>query len=99
MHTHDADGVVHVEGAANPTLAQFMALWGVPLDAQRLGPLRADTKEGVLMWVKAPGANSHRPRLVRSTLPLRDAEEVFLYYGTRAEFRSTWPRSRRPARP
>jgi len=85
MHTHDPDGVMHVEGAANPTLAQFMALWGVPLDGRRLGPHRANNRERVIMWVKAPGATGFKEQPVRPALRLIDTQEVFLYYGPRAQ--------------
>lgn len=29
MHTHEPDGTIHVEGAQEGTIRQFMALWGV----------------------------------------------------------------------
>lgn len=34
LHTHDATGTIHAEGA-NGTLGQFFEVWGVPLAGQR----------------------------------------------------------------
>ena len=56
MHTHETDGTIHVEGAAErTTIGQFMALWDVTFGRDRLGPYRSNGSERVRMWVKMPG--------------------------------------------
>jgi len=41
LHTHEPDGVVHIESATDVpfTLGQFFAEWGQPLRADRVGPV------------------------------------------------------------
>jgi len=48
MHTHDASGMIHIEGYTAPaggakgslyTLGDFLAVWGIPLNSMQLGPL------------------------------------------------------------
>jgi hypothetical protein len=42
LHTHAADGIIHVESPVERTytLGQFFDIWGQPLDRRRLGPNR-----------------------------------------------------------
>ena len=42
LHTHAADGIVHVESPVERTytLGQFFDIWGQPLDRRRVGPAR-----------------------------------------------------------
>lgn len=54
MHTHEADGTIHLEGAKEGSLGQVMALWGVGFGRDRLGPYSPKGGEAVRMWVKAP---------------------------------------------
>jgi len=83
MHTHDTDGTIHVEGAAaGTTLGEFMALWGVALSTDRLGPYRTNRTERLRMWVKAPQAKAFTETRPRGSLPLTDGEELYLSYGS-----------------
>jgi hypothetical protein len=42
IHTHAADGIIHLEGPAprTYTLGDFFAIWGQPLSANQVGPAR-----------------------------------------------------------
>jgi hypothetical protein len=42
LHTHAADGIIHIESpvARTYTLGEFFDVWGQPLDRHRLGPYR-----------------------------------------------------------
>jgi hypothetical protein len=81
LHTHEADGVIHVEGAQDATLGQFMALWGVDFGRDRLGPYRAQGPNGLRMWVKAPKAKAFEERPPDPSLRLEDRQEIYLFYG------------------
>ena len=85
MHTHDPDGVMHVEGEPDPTLAEFMAVWGVRLTPRELGPYTANGRERVRMWVKEPDAKSFEEVPVRPGLALEDRMEIYLGFGTDAQ--------------
>jgi hypothetical protein len=85
MHTHDPDGVMHVEGEPDPTLAEFMAVWGVRLTPRELGPYATNGRERVRMWVKEPDAKSFEEVSVRPGLPLQDQMEIYLGFGTDAQ--------------
>lgn len=81
MHTHEADGTIHVEGAKDGTFGHFMALWGVEFARDRLGPYRAKGSEGVRMWVKAPKAPAFKEVPADPSLRLEDGQELYLYFG------------------
>lgn len=81
MHTHDPDGTIHVEGAAEGTIGQFMALWGVAFGRDRLGPLRSDGSERVRMWVKAPKQRAFQEVAPDGSLKLVDGQELYLFFG------------------
>lgn len=85
MHTHEPDGVMHVEGEADPTLAEFMAVWGVPLTPKELGPYATNGRERLRMWVKDPDAKSFEEVSVRPGLALEDRMEIYLGFGTDAQ--------------
>lgn len=85
MHTHDPDGVMHVEGEPDPMLAEFMAVWGVRLTPRELGPYVTNGRERVRMWVKEPDAKSFKEVPVRPDLPLEDRMEIYLAFGTDAQ--------------
>jgi len=42
LHTHAADGIVHIESPVERTftLGDFFDVWGTPLDRGRVGPAR-----------------------------------------------------------
>ena len=81
VHTHEPDGVIHVEGAQDATLGQFMALWGVDFGRDRLGPYRAQPPNRVRMWVKAPKGKAFEERAPDPSLRLEDRQEIYLFYG------------------
>ena len=85
MHTHEADGTVHVEGARDGRLGHFMGLWGVEFGPDRLGPHRTRGSERVRMWVKAPKASAFKEVPPDPSLRLEDGQEVYLYYGPPAQ--------------
>lgn len=75
LHTHDDSGTIHVEGMGAATLGQFMAVWGVPLSAHRLGRHRAGSGNVVQMW--ADGRRS----TAFGDLALVDRQRIVLAYG------------------
>ena len=81
LHTHEPDGVIHVEGAQDATLGQFMALWGVDIERDRLGPYRTQGPNRLRMWVKAPKAKAFEERPPDPSLRLEDRQEIYLFYG------------------
>ena len=81
LHTHEPDGVIHVEGAQDATLGQFMALWGVDFRRDRLGPYRSQGPDRLRMWVKAPKAEAFAERPPDPSLRLEDGQEIYLFYG------------------
>ena len=81
MHTHEADGTIHVEGAKDGTLGHFMALWGVRFGRGRLGPYRAKGSEAVRMWVKEPKAPAFEEVIPDPSLTLEDGQEIYVYFG------------------
>ena len=85
MHTHDPDGVMHVEGEPDPTLEEFMAMWGVRLTPRELGPHTSNDRERVRMWVRKPGAERFEEMPVRPELKLEDKQQIQLYYGPDAQ--------------
>ena len=81
MHTHESDGTIHVEGAEEGTLGQFMALWGVAFGRDRLGPFRSGGGERVRMWVKAPAQRTFKEVAPSGSLKLVDGQELYLFFG------------------
>lgn len=79
LHTHADSGVVHAEAAEASTtftLGQFFTLWGVALDDQTMGGLRAGP--GKRLWTYVNGV------LVvgdPSLITLADHQEIVLAYG------------------
>jgi len=78
LHTHAADGIVHVEAPAphTYTLGEFFRVWGRPLDAKHLLDKTADAQHQILAYVNgqpyagAPEAN-----------PLDDHAAIVVEYG------------------
>ncbi len=85
MHTHEPDGTIHVEGEGEPTLAKFMAVWGVTLTPRQLGPYTATGRERVRMWTRPPGGKRFDEVPVRPDLPLEDQQQIYLSFGTDAQ--------------
>jgi hypothetical protein len=76
LHTHEPNGTVHVEGMASATLGQFLAVWGVPFSAARLGPHKAHGDAKVRMWVDG------KPSHAFGALRLADGQRIVVSYGT-----------------
>jgi hypothetical protein len=75
LHTHDSSGVIHVENAANPTLAQFFQVWGVPFSSTQLGPNHAKNGDVVRMWVDGKASQTF------GALPLEDGQRIVVSFG------------------
>ena len=87
IHRHAGDEKLHAEGVKEGafTLGQFMDVWGVPLSADRLGPYRATGPREVMVLAKRKGQDQFRRVGDVRGLPLRDADEVYVVYGTREQ--------------
>jgi hypothetical protein len=87
VHLHPGDEKVHAEGvqAGTFTLGQLMAIWGVPFGSDRLGPYRADARREVTVFVKEPGEKRFDESAEVENLQLRDAQQVYVAYGTPQE--------------
>jgi hypothetical protein len=79
LHTHDSSGVIHVENAAEPTLAQFFEIWGVAFSADRLGPYEAAGEQRVRVFVDGEPSEAY------GDLVLEDGQQVVVAYGTEAQ--------------
>ena len=84
VHRHPGDPKVHAEGIEEGTftLGQLMAVWGVPLSKDRLGPYRAAGSRAVTVFVKDPGEKRFNESPKLEALQLRDGQEVYVAYGT-----------------
>ena len=83
MHTHEADGTIHLEGIeeGTATIGQFMALWGVEFGPDRLGPYRSNGSERVRMWVKPSKGRTFKEVPPEPTFKLADGQELYLFFG------------------
>jgi hypothetical protein len=75
LHTHTGDGIIHVESPTPKTytLGDFFAVWGQPLDEDRVGPLEGQ----VFAYV-----NGERVSGDPSAIQLTDREGIQLNIGT-----------------
>ncbi|MER0446446.1 hypothetical protein ABR738_18075 [Streptomyces sp. Edi4] len=75
LHTHDTSGVIHVESPkrADFTLGQFMAEWGVPLSADRVGGLHAGAGRRLRAYVNGRAVAGNPAAIV-----LRERDEIAL---------------------
>jgi hypothetical protein len=87
IHLHAGDEQLHAEGLEEGTftLGQFMTVWGVPLTPTRLGPYRENGDRRVMVFVKRRGEKRFTETDAFADLQLRDADEVYLVYGTPEE--------------
>lgn len=90
LHTHSADGRLHVEGMENPTLGQFFAVWGVPFSSTRLGPHRATGDMVVRMWVDG------KPSEAFGRLALVERHAIVVAFGRKDAPLPNEPRSTQP---
>ena len=84
IHLHEGDEKLHAEGVVQGrfTLGQFMRVWGVPLDKNRLGPYRADARRKVTVLAKPKGKDRFDAIADPAALQLKDGDEVYVVYGT-----------------
>jgi len=81
LHSHQADGIIHVESpslATHFTLGQFFAEWGIPLNANQVGP----AKGKVTTFFTAPGKKVGIYRGNPANLPLGNHYQIQLNVGT-----------------
>lgn len=92
MHTHEADGVIHIEADAASnvfTLGSFFDVWGVALSPSRLGSFAGSGTQGVRLYVNGRKVNDP------DTYLLKPHDNLVLAYGTDDSFPHTvaftWP--------
>ena len=79
LHTHDASGILHVESGSKTltfTLGQLFTEWGVRLDAEDLGGLRATDGKQLRAYVDGRQVDGD-PGVIQLT----NHQEVALVYG------------------
>ena len=90
LHTHDDSGIMHVESptAAQFTLGQFFAVWGVRLDARCIGGRCARGSRRLRAWVDGKPVAADPTRII-----LDQHQEIVLAYGTAAQVPDPLPKS------
>jgi hypothetical protein len=88
LHTHDPTGIMHVESAtaANFSLGQFFAVWGVNLTATCIGGECASGAKQLHAWVDGKPVTGDPTRIV-----LADHQVIVLAFGTKAELPTPVP--------
>ncbi|HUR86207.1 MAG TPA: hypothetical protein VMY78_12760 [Solirubrobacteraceae bacterium] len=82
LHTHDTDGILHVESptASSYSLGQFFAVWGLRLDRNCIGGLCATGDKRLAAWVDGKPVDADPTRIV-----LGEHQVIVLAYGTPAQ--------------
>jgi len=82
LHTHDASGIIHIESATNEpySLGQVFTEWGVLLNADQVGGLKADGTHRLQAYV-----NGRRLQGDPATIQLKPHLEIALWYGPSRE--------------
>jgi len=77
LHTHTADGIVHIEAEqdANFTVGQLLVEWGVKLDKNCLATYCTDDKNQLLAF------KNGKPEADPGGIVLKSHDEVVLWYG------------------
>jgi hypothetical protein len=81
LHSHQTDGIIHVESPSlgtHFTLGQFFAEWGIPLNANQVGP----AKGKVTVFFSAPGKKVGIYKGNPANLPLGNHYQIQLNVGT-----------------
>jgi hypothetical protein len=81
LHTHQEDGIIHVESPSlgtNFTLGQFFKEWGIPLNANQVGP----AKGKLTVFFAAPGKKVGIYKGDPANLPLGNHYQIQLNVGT-----------------
>ncbi len=78
MHTHDDDGIIHIEAPVNRTftLGQFFDIWDRELNHRQADGVRARAGRALRATVNGT-AWTRDPRAI----PLRDHEEIVIQSG------------------
>jgi hypothetical protein len=90
LHTHETDGIMHVESPTRRTftLGQFFAVWGLPLSADCIGSLCETGARQLRVWVNGKEVTTDPMRIV-----LAEHQEIAIAYGTQAQVPDPVPRS------
>jgi hypothetical protein len=90
LHTHDTDGIMHVESPTQRTftLGQFFAVWGVRLGGGCIGGLCRTGDKRLRTWVDGTPVTADPTRIV-----LEEHQEIVLAYGTEAQMPKPVPAS------
>jgi hypothetical protein len=90
LHTHETDGIMHVESPTQQTftLGQFFAVWGLPLSADCIGSLCERGARQLRLWVGGKEVTTDPKRIV-----LAEHQEIAIAYGTQAQVPDPVPRS------
>lgn len=77
IHTHDADGVIHVESRDPKNLGDFFRVWGEPFGSDRIMSYVANATHGLTMTVDG------QPNFEFDRLILRDGQAIAVAFGPR----------------
>jgi hypothetical protein len=90
LHTHETDGIMHVESPTQQTftLGQFFAVWGLPLSAACISSLCERGARQLRLWVGGKEVTTDPKRIV-----LAEHQEIAIAYGTQAQVPDPVPRS------
>ncbi len=75
IHTHDANGVIHVESQGPRTLGDFFAVWGEPFGSDRILSFVANEVNGLTMTVNG------QPSTAFDRLVFEDDQAIAIVYG------------------
>ena len=77
IHTHAADGVIHVESREAKTLGDFFSVWGQPFGPDRILDNLVDGTHGLTMTVNG------QPSTAFNRLVFEDGQAIAIVYGPR----------------
>ena len=79
IHTHDSDGIIHIESPVKQTftLGQFFDIWGPDLSWTKAGVAEAPHGGRLSIWVNGAPWHGHDPR----DIVLRDHETIVIQNG------------------
>ena len=82
LHTHDTNGIMHVESPTQRSfsLGQFFAVWGLPLSADCIGSLCDEGAKQLRVWINGDEVTADPTRVV-----LEEHQEIVIAYGTAAQ--------------
>lgn len=79
LHTHDTDGVIHIESPVRRTftLGQFFDIWGPDVSWKRAGSIAVSNGRRLNVWVNGVPWRGRDPR----EIVLRDRETIVIQNG------------------